>query len=132
MPNHFHLLIRQFTKNGITKLIHAVSTRYVMYFNQKYQRVGGLFQGKFKAISIENDDQLIHLSRYIHLNPSSGSDPISYPYSSYQHYIDSRSHWVKPEVILGYFNKNTHNYEQFITDFQEQSEELVNSITLES
>jgi putative transposase len=67
MPNHFHLLLRQLISDGVfyTKIRH----RYSKYFNQKNQRVGPLFQNRFKAISVENDEYLMHLSRYIHLNP---------------------------------------------------------------
>ena len=68
MPNHFHLILHQITAGGITRFMRKLGTGYTMYFNEKYERSGVLFQGKFKAILVENDEYLLHLSRYIHLN----------------------------------------------------------------
>lgn len=107
MPNHFHLLIKQITRDGITKLMRALSTSYTMYFNKKYKRVGTLFQGKYKAALIGKDSYLLHLSRYIHLNPiGTGSDPVQWPYSSYQYYLGyKKADWVKPEIVLKFFER---------------------------
>jgi putative transposase len=69
MPNHYHLLVRQKRENGIVDFMQKLGTGYTMYFNQKYQRVGGLFQGRFKAIMINKESHLLHLPYYIHLNP---------------------------------------------------------------
>ena len=69
MPNHFHLLLRQRKKNGIQKFMQKVCIGYVMYFNQKYERVGGLFQGRFKAVMAERNEYFQYLPHYIHLNP---------------------------------------------------------------
>lgn len=69
MPNHFHLLLRQKVDNGIVKFMQKLGTGYTMYFNQKYQRVGGLFQGRFKAVLIEKESHFLYLPHYIHLNP---------------------------------------------------------------
>src|SRR4030042_4414876 len=66
MPNHFHLLLKQNTVNGISKLLKQLTNAYTFYFNQKYKRVGGLVQGRFKAVKILNDELLLHISRYIH------------------------------------------------------------------
>ncbi len=68
MANHFHLLLRQKRENGIIKFMQKLGG-YTMYFNQKYERVGPLFQGRFKAILIKDQAHLIHLPYYIHLNP---------------------------------------------------------------
>ncbi len=67
-PNHYHLLLRQHCDRGITRFMHKLGTGYSMYFNQKYQRVGGLFQGRFKAVLIEREPHLLYLPHYIHLN----------------------------------------------------------------
>src|SRR3989338_5121487 len=69
MPNHFHLLLEQIADNGIPLFMQKLGTGYTMYFNLVNQRVGGLFQGTFKAKIIENETYLMHLLRYIHLNP---------------------------------------------------------------
>ena len=90
MPNHIHFLIRQLKENGISKFMGQISNSYTKYFNTKYTRVGPLLQGPFKAVLIESDEQLIHVSRYIHLNPIvSGivKNLEDYPWSSYLEYI---------------------------------------------
>ena len=69
MPNHFHLIIEQLADRGISNFMHKIGTSYTNYFNKKYGRSGVLFQGTYKAKHIDNDAYLLHLSRYIHLNP---------------------------------------------------------------
>ena len=69
MPNHFHLLLRQRRDNGTVKFMQKLGTGYTMYFNQKYRRVGGLFQGRFRAVLIEKERHLLYLPHYLHLNP---------------------------------------------------------------
>mgnify|MGYP001565584500 FL=1 len=69
MPNHFHLLVKEKTENGISKFMQKVSTAYSMYFNKKYKRTGGLFEGKFKARHLNIDRYLKYIFSYIHLNP---------------------------------------------------------------
>lgn len=69
MPNHYHLLLRQRIDNGITKFMKKLGGGYVNYFNIKYQRVGTLFQGKFKSVLINSTSQLLYIPHYIHLNP---------------------------------------------------------------
>src|SRR3989344_8155363 len=60
MPNHFHFLIKQKNKESMTSFIRSICTRYARYFNTKYNRVGPLFQGKFKAVLITKDNYLLH------------------------------------------------------------------------
>src|SRR3989344_2005241 len=69
MPNHFHLMLHQRTDNGITEFMRKLGTGYTNFFNKKYERVGALFQGKYKAIHISKDHHLLYLPYYIHLNP---------------------------------------------------------------
>lgn len=130
MPNHFHLLLQQIPKNGMTEFIRALCTSYSMYFNKKYERVGTLFQGTYKAVSVDGDENLLRLSRYIHANPLevTGSDPVKtreYPYSSFPHYLDKKlAVWVHPEYILTYFRsaqrttlRGSMSYINFVEDF---------------
>lgn len=140
MPNHFHLLVKQNTIDGITKLMRSMCTKYVMYFNKKYNRVGTLFQGKYKGVLVDNDTYLLHLSRYIHLNPSLGSDPKNYQYSSYRIFLeDTRSSWVKTEEILSFFkrarkigSKDYLSYQSFIEQFPFDSTEILGNLVLDS
>lgn len=140
MPNHFHFLVKQKTIKGITKFIRAICTNYVMYFNKRYDRVGTLFQGKYKGILIDNDIYLLHLSRYIHLNPYHlGSDPKNYPYSSYNYYLGNlKSNWLKLEPVLSFFKtarrtslKDYLSYESFIDDYVVDSREIIGRLSIE-
>jgi putative transposase len=119
LPDHFHLLIRQSTADGIVKLMRRLITNYVMYFNKKYKRKGNLFESVYRAVIVPNDMRLIELSRYIHLNPVSrvvrryglveavsGSTPEYYMYSSYQNFLGTRhEEWLKQEVVLDKYKK---------------------------
>jgi len=69
MDNHYHMIIKQKSDNGITEFLRKLGTGYTNYFNQKYERSGALFQGKFKSIHISNDRHLMYLPIYVHLNP---------------------------------------------------------------
>ncbi len=69
MPNHFHLLIKENSENGVAVFLKKVSTAYSMYFNTRYERSGVLFQGRFKATHADSDEYLKYLFSYIHLNP---------------------------------------------------------------
>ncbi len=68
LPNHFHLLLRQENTNGITEFMRKVCTGYTMYFNQKTERVGPLFQGRFKSVHIGKESQFLYIPHYVHLN----------------------------------------------------------------
>ncbi|MFH0937034.1 MAG: transposase [Candidatus Daviesbacteria bacterium] len=119
MPNHFHFLIKQSREGGITEFIRKVSNSYAKYYNTKYSRVGPLLQGTFKAVLIETDEQLLHVSRYIHLNPISSflvKELNQYKWSSYEEYTTkSSTNLCSKEEILGFF-KNLKDYQQFILD----------------
>lgn len=69
MPNHFHLLMREKEKNGISRFMQKITTGYTMYFNKRHERSGVLFQGVFKSTHAKEDRYLKYLLSYIHLNP---------------------------------------------------------------
>lgn len=75
MPNHFHLLLREKTKNGISHFLQKLLTGYTMYFNKRHDRSGTLFEGRSKAKHAHNDNYLSYLIAYIHLNPIKLTDP---------------------------------------------------------
>ena len=68
MPNHFHLLLKERTENGISTFMQKLSTAYTMYFNRLHERNGALFQGRFKAKHLDTDNYLKYIFAYIHLN----------------------------------------------------------------
>ena len=91
MSNHFHLQIREEEENGVVRYMQRVLNAYAKYFNLKYERVGHLFQGPFRAVHVEDNDQLLYLSTYIHRNPReikglAGKED-QYEWSSYQDYL---------------------------------------------
>ena len=122
-------------KSFMTSLL----TRYVMYFNKKYDRVGGLFQVVYKAVLITEDVYLLHLSRYIHLNPSEHTNDLKKAYSSYAEYLGLRkTKWVKPEIIRKFFDKQVipeiqkiSSYKNFVEKYKKDSKEVLGQITLE-
>ena len=68
LPNHFHLLILR-GKRPLSDMMRRLMTGYVGYFNRKYRRAGHLFQNRYKAILCEEEEYLLELTAYIHLNP---------------------------------------------------------------
>lgn len=116
MPNHFHFLVKQLKDNGISIFLSQISNSYTKYFNTKYTRVGALLQGVFKAVRIETDEQLIHASRYIHLNPVvSGlvKLPEDYQWSSYREYVSDNGIICSAKEILDFFSSSK-KYQEFV------------------
>jgi len=107
MPNHFHLLLKQKTQDGIPKLLKQLTNAYTLYFNQKTNRVGALMQGRYKAAPVTEDNLFIHLVRYIHLNPVvAGISPTleNYRWSSYPDYLGQPVELlVSKKKVLDYF-----------------------------
>ena len=69
MPNHYHLLLSPKVKNGVPRFMSKVNIGYAKYFNQKYERIGTLFQGRYKKILVTENVHFLHLPFYIHFNP---------------------------------------------------------------
>ncbi len=119
MPNHIHLTLMQLVKDGITQLMHRLGTAYTMYFNKREKRTGRLFEGSFKAVLVETEPQLIHLTRYQHINPTSldlksKEELINYPWSSLSTYLgDKRFDFVKPKPVINMF-KDPEEYIEFV------------------
>ncbi len=121
MPNHFHLLIYVHDATAMQRLFRGVATSYTGYFNKKYQRVGPLFQDRYKASMILNDSYLLHISRYIHLNPKAWR---SWAYSSLPYYLgDKKSSWILPKRITDLFNDKA-EYLEFVSDYEGYKESL--------
>ena len=94
--NHFHLILRQGGNDSISRFIHKLALSYAMFFNKKYERVGHLFQGPFKAKLIVEDSYLLRLSAYIHANPVKHGlcdveELEDYRWSSYRGYLGYRN-----------------------------------------
>lgn len=129
MPNHFHFLLRQKKEHGISKFIANFQNSYTRYFNTRNHRDGSLFLDQFKAKRVETDEQLIHLSRYIHLNPYTGyvvktlPELERYRWSSLGLYLRGEHDFVEPDLILELL-KNINKYKQFVFDQADYQREL--------
>jgi len=119
MNNHFHIFLKEVEQRGTTNYMQRVLTSYAMYFNTKYKRSGHVFEGKFRAVHVESNEQLIYLSAYIHRNPReiagwTGKE-YRYPWSSYQDYIRN-NRWGKlldPSIVLDQFSDPA-SYRKFV------------------
>lgn len=98
MDNHFHLLLyQQADTAAISHLLKSVSTAYTMYFNRRHRHQGTIFQGVFRASRIQDESYLLHITRYIHMNPF---DYMNYNWSSLPYYLGTEAPpWVKPQVL---------------------------------
>lgn len=119
MKNHFHLLIYMGdSREALQRFMKSIGVAYTMYFNLKYKRVGPIFQGTFKACRIDHDDYLLHITRYIHLNPRQYE---AYRYSSLLDYAGKRTPapWLKVGRILDLFDGDRQTYAEFVADYKE-------------
>jgi putative transposase len=118
MPTHLHLVLKQVKVNGISIFMGNVLNSYTRYFNIKYERKGPLWESRFKNVGVTTDEQLLHLTRYIHLNPSTArlvEEPEAWKYSSYSEYIGETG---KEENVCHYSDQvevNPKDYRRFVS-----------------
>lgn len=118
MPNHYHLTLKQLSSKGISNFMHRIGTAYTKYFNILQDRSGRLFESTFKAVLVESEEQLIHLSRYQHINPHSldltPKELVNYSWSSLPAYLGKKEpSFVNPEMVLSAF-KDSESYLNFV------------------
>ena len=129
MPNHFHFLLKQEEEKGVIDFLGNLQNSHTKYFNKKNERVGPLFQGRFRAVLVETEEQLLHLSRYIHLNPYSAAlvknldELIFYPWSSLGQYLGQQTGFCQKEVVMSYF-PNVQKYKDFLFDQANYQKEM--------
>lgn len=134
MPNHFHFLIKEMTEGGISNFIRNFQNSYAKYFNTRAERTGAVFQSMFKAVRIESEEQLMHVCRYIHLNPLTSfvikdkKDLENYNWSSYPFYIKklNDTEILDLSFILGLFSslKNFVNFTLDQVDYQRKLDQI--------
>ncbi len=117
--NHYHFILEQVADKGVEKFMHRLGTGYTNYFNKSNKRSGALFQGKFKAVHIDSNEQLLHVSAYVNLNDKvhqlgSSTPKLMKSRSSWEEYVnpDSKNSFCNKEIVLGQF-KNTKEYQKF-------------------
>lgn len=143
MPNHFHLLLKETTEGGISNFLRKILTSHSMFFNKKQERIGPLFQSRFKAKHIDNDDYFRYLFAYIHLNPiklfkedwrENGVGEMepakkfldSYVFSSYLDYTKKervQKNLLNTEDFPGYFEAQK-DFEDYLNDWLSFGEKL--------
>jgi putative transposase len=127
MPNHFHLLIRP-NDDQLSRRMQRFLISYTKAMNKRYDRVGALFQGQFQAVVVDRDEYLLHLSRYIHLNPVMAGlvrYPGDWEFSSYRDYVGSRPGTLPtPDVVLAQF-PTPRAYQEFVEAYQATDRELI-------
>ena len=135
MPNHFHLMVQQSTEKAITDFMRRLTNSYTKYFNEKYKRVGSLFQGRYKAVLIKKEIHFLYLPYYIHYNPaelfkdkSNIKEAIeNYSWSSIDDYLGKRNtSWIYKKGLMKQFMEAKEQ------DFNFQdSKKILGSLTLE-
>jgi REP element-mobilizing transposase RayT len=127
MPNHFHLLVCP-RDDQFSQRMQRFSISYTKAINQRYHRVGVLFQDQFQAVRVDRDEYLLHLSRYIHLNPVTGGlvkQPQDWEFSSYRDYIGLRQGTLpRPEIVLSQF-PDQGAYRAFVESYKSTDRKVI-------
>ena len=117
MPNHYHLLVRNERERGIVGFMRSLATGYSMYFNKKYDRVGHLFQGPYKAALIRSEGEFLYKVKYIHENPKETWEGHleNYPYSNYKFFLEGKGEsWFDTRTVLQYFRGDGSRYKAYV------------------
>lgn len=125
MPTHMHMVLAQLKDRGISIYMKNLLDSYTRYFNIKNERKGPLWQGRFKSVLVKGDDQLLHLTRYIHLNPTSENlvkEVREWPYSSYHEYLGN--HEDKLCDISNHLSLDPDEYKVFVEERQDDQKKL--------
>jgi len=130
MPDHYHLLVKITTENLLSKYLGNIENSFSRYFNIKSNRKGPLWQSRFRAIRIKNNEQLLHITRYIHLNPTTSNlveKPEDWIYSSYRDYI--RNSKILDEILFEISIHDCKTYQEFVNsriDYQKKLKYIKN------
>lgn len=133
MPNHFHFLLKQTDDNGVSRFMSNFQNSFTRYSNTRHERIGQLFLDQFKAVRIETDEQLLHVSRYIHLNPYSSfivkalEDLQDYPWSSLPEYLEQKESGSCDTKMILSLAGGKQKYKDFVfshADYQRELEKI--------
>ncbi len=131
MPTHLHLVLQQNKDKGVEKFVGKVLNAYTKYFNIKHQRSGPLWQSRFKSVAVEDDEQLLHLTRYTHLNPTSANlvdNPEDWEYSSYREYVNFEEYICDYKDLLTILPKQYKKFVEHRKDYQKNLATIKNII----
>ena len=134
MPNHYHILAYLKDDNLSKEIMQPFTISYTKAVNRQQGRVGPVFQGAFRAKLVDKNEYLLHLSRYIHLNPVLAGivdNPASWKFSSYQDYIGLRDGTLsKPDIVLSQFPSRP-VYAKFVNAYSETDREFIEHLMLD-
>lgn len=116
MPNHVHVVIND-KNNNLAKIIQSLNIRYSNYFNKKYERVGHLFENRFKSQIIEEEVYLKNVVRYIHKNPENAGMSKYYPWISFYEYLSIKKGLINKKIVMDLFGNNVENFENFHNNY---------------
>ncbi len=119
MPTHFHLILKQLQNNGISDYMRKILESYSSYFNMKHKRKGPLWESKFYNILVKDDEQLLHLTRYIHLNPVTAKlvdKPKDWEFSSYKEFYSRENNFYRICQFNNILEINPLSYRKFVND----------------
>jgi putative transposase len=125
MPTHIHLLLKQLDDFGVSTFMKNILISYSRYFNTKHKRKGPLWESRFKSILVNKDDYLLHLTRYIHLNPATTrlvNKPEKWQFSSYLEYINESDDGLTNRKDL--LEINSLDYQKFVEDRRDYQRRL--------
>lgn len=125
MPNHYHFILRQDSEKSISFFMRDIFNAYVQAVNIQQSRSGALFEGRFKHIHIDKNEYVLHLCRYIHLNPVNAnliSSPADWKFSNYLDWIGKRNGQLTDiDFMKDNFNTCV-NYRKFVMEYQEEED----------
>ncbi len=132
MPNHYHLVLRTRRPN-LSRAMHWLGVAYTNWFNARHDRSGHLFQGRFKAVLIEDEDYLRRLVLYVHRNPLRSrlvERLAEYPWSSYRPLAYGRGapKWFRPALTLSLFGNNRQELRRAVQDYSEEADRLLEDL----
>ena len=121
MPTHVHFILKQNSDHGISVYMNKLLNSYTRYFNTLHGRKGPLWEARFKSVLVSDDEQLLHLTRYIHLNPTSADlvkNSEDWSFSSYGEFINKDLYKIKDRLcdFNDLIDMNSKQYEKFVND----------------
>lgn len=127
MPNHGHIILQQASDNPISHMMQRLQGGFTQHWNKKYDKVGHVFQGRYKALICQDERYLLELIRYIHLNaPKAGlvEKPEEYPWCSHKHYLSPKTDdFLHTDLVKSYFN-NEKMFDRFIKSGMKENKSI--------
>ncbi|MBN1889002.1 MAG: transposase [Thermoflexales bacterium] len=133
MPTHYHLLVR-LKETGVSHRMQLLSISHTKAMNTRYERAGALYQGAFQAKLVNENEYLVHLSRYVHLNPvvaGLAKRPEEWEFSSYREYIGMRAGKLPtPDIVLSQF-PSPEAYREFVESYVPEDHSPIDGLLFE-